>query len=237
MPVSLLLTRPEVQSARFAEECRARFGPDIPIVISPVLGIRFRNVPVDLQGLGGVVFTSENAVAAGGWDAVPPGLAAWCVGDRTAAAAERAGFAARSAAGDAAALVALLARQRLKGPLLHLRGAHSRGALPQKLAALGHVVRDQILYDQVELPLNDAARALLRAPGLVILPLFSPRSATVLVGQTGLGAAQLGPVAISPAAAAAWKAVRPGTVPVAARPDANAMLAACESLIAQAGAG
>ena len=91
---TLLLTRPEAQSRRFAAEV-ARLWPDLAVILSPAQEIRPLPIAVP-QGTKGIVLTSENAVPA-----LPFGLGlpAYCVGERTAAAAAelpRAGLATRA---------------------------------------------------------------------------------------------------------------------------------------------
>ncbi|MDO5621207.1 MAG: uroporphyrinogen-III synthase [Paracoccus sp. (in: a-proteobacteria)] len=220
---TILLTRPQAASERFAARLKG-----LAVVISPILRI----VPVDHDGAAlaaarGLVFTSEHAVAAAG---PGRGRVAYCVGPRSGAVARAAGFQVIEGPGDAIRLEPILQAALEQGiELIHPHGRHIARDLP---------VSGMVVYDQMPVPLNDRACALLNDPAArVILPLFSPRSATLLAQAAqdavqggavqGAGAA-LELVAISPAAAAAWSAAWDGpALPcrVAATPDADGLLA------------
>jgi uroporphyrinogen-III synthase len=214
----LLLTRPRAQSDRFAAAVRARLGA-LPLVISPLLEIAPRPDPVP-EGWRTAVLTSENGARALAARTDVEGRRAYCVGDRTAAAARAAGMRAVSAGGAAEDLLALLRRAAPEGPLLFARGAETRGGVAEGLAAAGFTVLEAVLYDQRPRPLIPEARALLERPGRVVAPLFSPRSAALLARAARGTAAQVTAVALSPAVAEAWG--RPAEV--AARPEAAAIL-------------
>lgn len=96
---SILLTRPAQASGRFALSLRDRFGPEIRIVVSPLLSPQLLGPPVPAGPFRAVVFTSETGVAGFRQVSADRSLPAWCVGDRTAAAAQDAGFSTRSAGG------------------------------------------------------------------------------------------------------------------------------------------
>lgn len=203
----LLLTRPDADSRRFAA-----LLPGWTTVISPILRI----VAVDhdaarLRSAPGLVFTSAHAVAAAG---PGRGRLALCVGGRTAAAARAAGFDARAGNGFAESLLPLIDAAPVA--LIHPHGRHLARALP---------VPGMIVYDQKEQPLTDAARAALAGEAPVVLPLFSPRSARLAADAARGARAPLWPVAISPAAMAAWHGPSAGRG-VAETPDAPAMAAA-----------
>lgn len=223
----VLLTRPAAQSVRFADQLRARFGP-LRVVIAPLMAPVFLRPALPDQAAG-VIFTSETGVAAavaGGW--VLPRLA-FCVGDRTAQAAQAAGFDARSAGGDATALVAMLAQDGAPGRLLHLRGAEARGDVAATLTAAGIPADEAVVYDQQAQPLTAEARAVLAAATPAILPLFSPRSARLIIAA-GRWRAPLWIAALSPAVAdeITGHAAR---IAVAGHPDAAHLLDAIDSLI------
>ncbi|TCO73398.1 uroporphyrinogen-III synthase [Rhodovulum euryhalinum] len=227
----LLLTRPRAQSARFAEAFAARFGTGFDVVTAPVLEIAPTGAPIPLDGVSGLIFTSENGVAA--FSAVQPdrSLHAWCVGDRTAQAAQSVGFSTTASEGTAEALVRDLASHRPEGRLLHLRGEHAAGDIEGDLAALGFEIETLIVYRQQALPLGPEALARVGAAPLTLVPLFSPRSAR-LVGEQFRGrTGRLALATMSPAVTAAWAGPRPVALCEAARPDAPAMLDALASLI------
>jgi uroporphyrinogen-III synthase len=213
----LLLTRPLAQSRAFA----ARFD-GLDCVISPMLRI----VPI-LPGLpeltareyAGLIFTSVNGVLAAAELLQLSGRRAWCVGERTAGAARMAGMQAESAGGAAEDLVALILAKGA-GPLLHLRGEHSRGDVAARLTSAGTETDEAIIYQQRAELLTAAARATFAGQRKVILPIFSARTARILSERVGTIHAPVQVIAISEAVAAAW--ARPGVI-VAATPDADAM--------------
>lgn len=207
----LLLTRPAADSRRFAAML-----PGWQAVISPILDI----VPVGhdrdaLRTAPGLVFTSAHAVP---WAGPGRGRLAICVGGRTAEVAQAAGFAVQTGNGFAESLLPLIAIARV--PLIHPHGRHLARALP---------VPGMVVYDQQARPLNDAALRVLAGDAPVVLPLFSPRSARLAADAATGAQAPLWPVAISPAAMAAWHGPRAGQA-VADTPDARAMTAAIQRL-------
>ncbi|WP_127901309.1 uroporphyrinogen-III synthase [Solirhodobacter olei] len=226
----LLLTRPEAASRRFAEAARARFGAAVVPLIAPLIEITFADTRPDLAGIRGLVFTSENGVAA--YLRLEQGriLPAWCVGPRTAEAARAGGLRAHAAGGDVAALAEMLAREGVTGPLLHSHGAHRAGDLEGRLAAAGIALRSHPAYAQEARAPSAEALAALAGQTPVIAPVFSPRSARLFRAAFPAPDAPLRLVALSPAVA---EALGPGPVRVAARPDAGAMLdALAEELVA-----
>ena len=228
----LLLTRPAAACARFAGAWREAMGCAAPVVISPVVEIVARPGAADPAGYAGVVFASENAVAALG--AAPRPLVAWCVGDRTAEAAAEAGYDARSADGDAGALVALIAASGADGPLLFARGRESRGDVGARLSQVGIRCDEAVVYDQRDVPLSGEALGLLAGTGRVLVPLFSANSARRLARCLD-GAdvrARLRIAAISPAVAAAWTGPSAEAMRIAERPGATAMIGALRALAA-----
>ncbi|MGH1464081.1 MAG: uroporphyrinogen-III synthase [Cognatishimia sp.] len=174
----VILTRPKRQSIEFASALLAD-GFDGKILISPVIQVVPQAVTIDPDEVSGVIFTSLNAVRYSPVLDVP----AWCVGDRTASEAQRAGWSTQSAQGDAEALLKLIKEQAPKGPLLHFRGAHSRGKLAQRLSASGIMTREVVTYQQIAQDLTSEASAALIGEVPVIVPLFSPRSAGIFSTQ------------------------------------------------------
>lgn len=210
---TLLLTRPEPDSRRFA----ARLA-GVPAVISPLL--RIVPVPHDGRELAqaeGLVFTSVHAVPAAG---AGRGRCAFCVGPRTGQIARDAGFDVIVGPGDAEGLIPLIQVSGLR--LVHPHGRHVARPLP---------VPGVVVYDQIAAPLSPEAQALLSRPQPVIAPLFSPRSAAVLAREAADAAAPLWLAAISKATLQAWEGPAAARHIVAARPDADAMVAAICRLI------
>jgi uroporphyrinogen-III synthase len=225
--VPVLLTRPKAQAQAFSRALSARFGARVRPVVAPLM--RVEALAPDLPGgpFAAVIFTSANGVDAA--RALRPRLPdlAWCVGDRTAAAARAAGFAARSAAGDAGALVRAVLADPPPGRLLHLTGAETRGDIAQRLASAGLETLSAVIYRQVALPLPGVAQAVLAAGGPVILPLFSPESARRAARALAAAPrADLRLVAMSDAVALAAGDLPRAGLWLAARPDAEAMLQA-----------
>ncbi len=221
MRPSLLLTRPASAAARFL----ADLGGLAPAEISPLITI----VPLAPVWAGdpveSLILTSEHGATMAAGMGFPAGLAAYCIGERTAEAAKAAGFRPIVAGGDADRLVSLILSQPPGGPMLHLHGEHTRGQIATRLRAAGRACAEQVVYRQVEQPLTAAARALLSGPAPVIAPLFSPRTASLLAAQAPF-AAPVHVVAMSDAIRSAAMALGPASVDVAAHPDNTAMIAA-----------
>ena len=217
-PPTLLLTRPEGQSRELAERLRGRIDPGVPVVISPILEIV--PVPFDLPADPAfLILTSVHGAEAADIASLS-GLTAWCVGDRTAEAARASGLRAVSAGGTAQDLLALLRRERPVGTGVYLRGRHAATDLANALNSAGTDTHEVIVYDQVARPLSPEARARLGAPGTVVLPVYSPRSARLLAAATEGAVARCEAVAISRQTADVWPR---GAAAVAAAPDGAAM--------------
>ncbi len=187
------------------------------------------------DGIDGLILTSANAIrSVAALDLGScAGMVAWCVGDRTAIAARAAGLLARSASGDAAALVDLIAQEAPGTHLVHLRGETVAADIAGELARAGVRVTERIVYRQGDCPLSGEAREALAGPSPVILPLFSPSAARRIASDLPV-AAPLHVVAISPAAAKAAEPLRAAAVIVADRPDMAAMVAATHAAIGAA---
>ena len=205
----ILLTRPRADAERFA----AALG--LPCVVAPLLEIVATGPVPAAEAL---LLTSANGVAAWRDGGGARELPTWCVGDRTAGLAAAAGLEVRGWAADAEALARVVPADA--PPLTHARGHHVRGDLAARLRARGLRVAEAVLYEAKPVPLTEEARVLALA-GPVVAPVFSPRSAALLVDAwPPLAMGHLRAVALSPAVAAAL----PGPpAAVAARPDAAAM--------------
>lgn len=222
--VPVLLTRPAMQADRFAADLAARFGDAVDLVTAPLLAPVFL-APRLPPGASALILTSETAVKALAEldrDGLPN--RAWCVGNRTAAAATTAGLTATSAGGDAASLVTAILAASETGPLLHLRGAETRGDVAGTLARHGVAVHEAVVYDQKPQPLSAAAAALLAEPGDVIVPLFSPRTAALFSDAARGARARLHLCHLSAAVQKATALPGPASDCVARRPDAAAMI-------------
>ncbi len=232
----MLVTRPAEQGRRFAGAAVARAraaGLAAPrVVLSPLLEIRFRTGPVPAGDVAGLIFTSENAVAAYLAAGGRRGLPAWCVGPRSAAATSAGGLHAVSADGDARALIDRILADRPLGPLLYPHGAERRHDLGAELNSAGIETISSVVYDQEPCPLTPEARAVLNGDAPVVAPLFSPRSAGLFRAAAPLPRAELTTVSISAACDAAlgcWSGPRRV---IAARPDGKAVIAGVIGAIA-----
>ena len=225
---TILVTRPEPQASRFATACRDRLGPDVQVVVAPLMVPVFGGDPIDGSTFSAAIFTSEAGVtgAARLWQG--PRGRAFAVGDQTAEAATALGWTCESAQGDIAALAALLAVMAGSSPLVWARGGRVAGDLVGAAADLGVRVVERQVYRQTEQDLPVHARALLDREGAVGLPLFSARSAALAFTATKNARADIIPVAISAAAAAGFGGPKPVTI--ADRPDSTAMLDAIAAI-------
>jgi uroporphyrinogen-III synthase len=235
----ILVTRPEPGASRFAAALRARFGAAAPVIVAPLMEPAYADAPLPpalAEGrAGGLVFTSAAGVE--GLARRCPGLAlpAFCVGARTAAAARAAGHAAEALGGDADALVAALVARGAAGgvplPLVHARGADSRGQVADRLTAAGLPTEEAVVYAQTVRTLAPEAAAALAGRVPVVVPVFSPRSARILAAAAQRADAPLLLAAISPAALAAWDGRPVVRTAIAPAPDEAGMLAAVASLV------
>lgn len=216
----LLLTRPRPASERLL--AALRLSAQVKVIISPVIGIDCCAAPAKVPQSGALILTSENGALAAGRMGLPDRMTAYCVGDRTAEVAAGQGLVPISAGGDAEDLLRLLLTQADRAPFLHLRGDHARGDIVARLRARGIPADEHVAYRQRPLALTPEARSALSGRVPVVVPLFSPRSAALLV-QQGPYAAPLHVVAISPAAAAAAAALGAAETEVADQPDGAAM--------------
>ncbi len=195
-------------------------------VISPLTEIvSLGSGEIALDGVAGLIFTSQNGVRAFLQRSGRRDIPAWCVGDRTAAVAAGAGLRASSAGGDGASLAALLLEKGIRGPLLHLRGAQQAFDLVGALSRAGLSARDEVIYEQRPLPLTDAARGLLGSSAPVLAPLFSPGAARLFRDATVGVRAPLYLFALSAAVGAALSDCACTALKIASRPDAEAMMA------------
>ncbi len=229
----MLITRPEPGASQFAAAVRARYGGQAHMLFSPVMEIEQNGTVPDLTGIRTLVFTSQNGVFGYAAGTDRRDIPCYTVGDTTAEAAESAGIQAISARGAAEDLLALMFADGVRGPVLHLRGEHAAADVAGALREAGIEARDAVLYKQRPRALNDTARQALLGACPVILPLFSPRSARLVIADT-VPTCPLVPLAISDAAVAALPAPLARAALVAARPDGEAMLAGLADALAAA---
>lgn len=237
--VTVLLTRPRPM----AEEFAALLGDAAEVLIAPLTEIR----PVEAGPLPEAepIFTSRNGVAGfvqSGGRAEGP---CWCVGQATARAAIAAGFTPKIGGGDASSLIAAILNAENVGPLVHIRGRHTRGDIADHLTAHGLKCDQVVVYDQVLLPLDPKVLGALQSEKPMVLPLFSPRGASHLSGELrafGDRVLPLFAVCISDAVAEAFGDLTVTECLVAKQPDVQSMLVAVEhaknrARLLEAGAG
>ena len=231
--IPVLLTRPMEQSLRFQAALEHRFGGALRSIISPLLRPVFVPCEIPDRDYRAVLFTSEAAVnATAQLTMVSLPKKALCVGTRTADAASAAGFDATSAKGDVEALGRLVMAKGIAGPLLYLHGQETRGNLVETLVSAGLETDSVTIYEQKAQLLSAEATAQLCNSGPVLVPIFSPRSASLLTAALPDGMqATLAIAALSNAVAAQSPKLKGKTMRIAATPDADAMLEAVELLL------
>lgn len=225
---TLLLTRPRAGSERFAAQFRARFGADWPVIISPLLEIQPTGAAV--PAAEALIFTSEQAVGPVVAASPAAGRLAYCVGERTAAAARAAGFDAVVGPSDAAALCDAILSQHRGGKLLHARGNERAFAVAETLNSAGIETVECILYRQDPLALSPEAEAALRAKKPLLVPVFSPNGGRLFAAAAAEAQAQIWLAAISLAAASGLQ-MPVAKLEIAPEPTAEGVLTALEHLL------
>jgi uroporphyrinogen-III synthase len=201
------VTRAEPGASRTAKTLRAMGHQP---VLGPLLEVHPLPAHIDLDGVGALAFTSANGVRAFAEQADERGLPVFAVGDHTAAAARKAGFAeVASAAGDLNALADLIAGRtaRFKGVILAPGPREPAGDLPRALAAQGLLARAVALYET--LPVHPPGGMGAVDAVLIHSPKAAERLAAVLGGKLGpavycISAAAAAPLAGRPFAKVAW---------------------------------
>ncbi len=220
----LLLTRPRPQSERFAAALAGHLGDSVDILIAPIFRIEHRQTELSLAGVGGLIFTSQNGVDAFADLTDDRTRPVYCVGARTAAKAAEVGLTVKVVEQNADALVNRLIDQKPGGALLHLRGEHARGDIANRLTQGGQPCAEQVLYDQVAQPPSAQAMTVLSGDRPVLIPLFSPRTATLVSEAAENATAPLAIATLSDAVTQAWTGPSPTILVQADRPDGDAML-------------
>ena len=217
-----------MQGADFARALQARFGEQVRIIEAPLMAPRFFVPSLPDGPFSALILTSQTGVD--GYLQLGPGMAAlpkqvFCVGARTADAARDAQLTPLLVADDAANLIAQIRAAKPSGKLLHLRGREARGNICSLLESAGLDTKEAVIYAQEAQALSAAAVAVLREDAPVLLPLFSPRSATLFRDE------MLRVGGISPLYVAAMSdeiareaAIMARQIKTAIRPDSAAML-------------
>jgi uroporphyrinogen-III synthase len=231
----LLVTRPQPDAERTAAMLRER-GHEV--AVAPLLAFAATAAVIPPGPWAGVLLTSVNAVRAIRDDpAAGPlrPLPVLTVGDRTAEAAQAAGFAdVQSASGDARDLVRLAAGRFAGGRLLYLCGEHRAADLGAALGDAGIAVATVAVYRMKAAEHFPPGVAESLAGGRVDGVLhYSRRTAEAYLACAqagGLLAPALAPLhyALSAAVAAPLRAAGAKHLHVAATPDEAALLRALE---------
>ena len=117
--------------------------------------------------------------------------------------------------------------------LLYLRGVDTNGNLLERLRSSGLNADEAIVYTQEPQALSDEASALLSSNVDLIVPLFSPRTATLFrAAVPPIIVARLHLAAMSAAVAAAVADLPLSAKVIARHPDLDNMLDAVETLLA-----
>jgi uroporphyrinogen-III synthase len=231
----VLITRPIDDAAPLVAALKAR---GVEAMVEPMMTIRSTEEPLpELNGAQGVLFTSANGVRGFMTRTDRRDLKAYAVGEATAEAARRAGFAEVDVAGGDANALATLVIETCKpdaGKLIHVAGTHVAGNLSEQLTKAGFTVERAVLYDALSAHrFSMGTVESLRRAELEAVMLFSPRTAEIfmtLVDESGAeqGLSELAAVCLSEAVADRLPSERFRTVVVAAKPDQPAMLDALD---------
>ena len=228
----VLLTRPHDQAEEMAAELNS-LGHEV--IVSPLLERQILAISDDLHGVGALIFTSLNGVAAVE-GRIPEELLVvpvFVIGERTAAAAEEAGFKNLIVGpGQARGLLPLIIdfEGEIAGPIVHISGADVRTDMAALLNAAGRSAERLTAYRMVaQSGLSHKAASALREGQLDAVLFFSPRSAKLfvtLMQAEGLatGFDRVIAVALSGAVAEPLNRLQWAAIRTAERPDRRAML-------------
>ena len=234
----LVITRPEPEASRTAEAL-TRLGHE-PI-LSPMLDVVLDPAVALPEGpFQAVLATSGNAIRALALHADRARLLSLpllAVGDVTALAAKRAGFARARSAGWALDDLVERVRSELRpggGTLLYAAGKEQAGDLAAALKTSGFEVTTAILYEsRAQARFSNAAAEAFRRGAVDGVLLYSQRSAAAFT--LALRAEALAPLSaqvvcfcLSAAVAEPLAAVVSGPIAVAERPDQISLFAAIE---------
>lgn len=183
MLLSVLITRPAATSDTLVQDLQARLCPECDIVASPLLKIEPVSMGLDDQNAQTLIFTSAHAVTSYASLSDRRDVTCYTVGPATAKVARNAGFDPISGQGTGKALVAQIKADMPSAPCLYLRGDHIAFDIAKALNSAGIETHSRVVYRQVPQPLTSQAQRLLSGTARVIVPLFSPRSASLLFAQ------------------------------------------------------
>lgn len=198
-------------------------------MISPLMAPSF--LDADLPDCEGIVFTSETAVAAVARLGGDRSTRAWCVGQRTGAAARAAGFPVFEGSGTAEDLARELVLRRPAGRLFCPLARDRAFDMAMALKSAGIDTVSAVVYAQEPCPPTAEAVRLMAATDPVILPLFSNRSARLAVAAFRGHRAPLLVAALTAGIAEAARELDAELVAIASSPDAAALTRAILPLV------
>lgn len=172
---TLLLTRPIKAAHEFASELN--LGPNVDVVFSPLIKIEYLETKHPFEA---AVFSSQNGIVGVG---LGRGRSAYCVGEKTADAANNAGFVVKAVEQTAEKLINEIVSNPPQTDIIHFRGEFARGKIAENLTATGITCSEQIVYLQIAQDLSRHAQSLLIGDSRLIVPLFSPRTASLFSQQ------------------------------------------------------
>ncbi len=239
MTKNILLTRPRASSERWASLLAAR-GFDC--LIEPLLEIEPTHAPRPSGAFQAIVLTSANAP-----ETLPPNaiadlltLPCFCVGAATAEAARLYGFTdIKCGMSDSAALANIIVTT-LKDkttPLLHIRGDITDSKADDILDKNGFTLTPWVIYRARAVNhFSATTRACFAAGDIAVIPVFSPRSARLLVEvieKNGLTQAcyRISVLGLSQAVADVLKLLPWRRLRVAASPTADDVIASLQTEI------
>jgi uroporphyrinogen-III synthase len=229
----LLMTRPQEDSDRFVAALGSDVLRGVEVITSPLFRIEHVAAALDLTGYHGLIFTSRNGVRSADVLGVTKDLPCFCVGAQTTALASQLGWQAQMAGQNADELVANLPEVLPQTPLLHIRGAHARGAISARLSKNGLPASETVVYDQIAQDFTPEAKAALAEDHPVIAPLLSPRTARQFAKHVN-GTGNLWLATLSEAVAAECKGLKKREIAVADAPTASALARLVKELISVA---
>ncbi len=224
MPPLILITRPIEAANTFAAGLAAELGPQADILVAPLMEIRHMPEPPALSPYPTLIFTSSHAVDAFARATTSRDFTCYAVGKATAEKASACGLSPIVGPGTGRELAERILNDVPATPCLHLRGDHVAFDIAAYLNSAGTETDDAIIYKQVPLPFpNDVVTRVLQAHTIVV-PVFSPRSAQLLLDALPNGT-NLHVAAISDAAAEVIPSEKAQRIEIAETPDGPAMLA------------
>lgn len=181
MTPTILITRPEPSGAAFAKQVQKVIGAKAKIILSPVLQIEPWGELPDLAPIRHLIFSSHHGVKAFARLSDRRDIAAYAVGEATAQAGREIGLSVAACGGNARQMLERIRADARPGPYLHVRGEHTTGNLALDLNLAGIETTEAVIYRQRAAGLTEEAKESLRKKAPVILPLFSPRSARLVL--------------------------------------------------------